>query len=73
MLERLLGRPAVKEYLPLQAGDVPETLRRLTAGGGDRLCADHADRGRARAFHRVVPRVLPRAMIIFAALNTERA
>ena len=34
VLERLLGRPAVKEYLPLQAGDVPETFASV-----DRLAA----------------------------------
>jgi UDP-glucuronate 4-epimerase len=36
-LERLLGRRAVKEYLPLQAGDVPVTyasVERLTAATG---------------------------------------
>ncbi len=36
-LERLLGRRAIKEYLPMQAGDVPETFAsvdRLTAATG---------------------------------------
>jgi UDP-glucuronate 4-epimerase len=36
-LERLLGRKAVKEYLPLQPGDVPETyasIERLAAMTG---------------------------------------
>jgi UDP-glucuronate 4-epimerase len=36
-LERLLGRAALKEYLPLQAGDVPETyasIERLAAATG---------------------------------------
>jgi UDP-glucuronate 4-epimerase len=36
-LERLLGRAAVKEYLPLQPGDVPETyasIERLAAATG---------------------------------------
>jgi UDP-glucuronate 4-epimerase len=36
-LERLLGRKAVKEYLPLQPGDVPETyasIERLAAATG---------------------------------------
>ena len=36
-LERLLGRPAIKEYLPAQAGDVPATfasIDRLTAATG---------------------------------------
>jgi UDP-glucuronate 4-epimerase len=36
-LERLLGRKAVKEYLPMQSGDVPETyasIERLAAATG---------------------------------------
>jgi len=36
-LERLLGRRAVKEYLPMQAGDVPTTfasVERLAAATG---------------------------------------
>jgi len=36
-LERLLGRPAIKRYLPLQPGDVPETfasIERLSAAIG---------------------------------------
>jgi UDP-glucuronate 4-epimerase len=37
VLERLLGRPAIREYLPLQPGDVPATyasIERIAAATG---------------------------------------
>ena len=58
-LERALGRPAVRELLPLQPGDVPDTWADCApARGGDRLAALDPGRGRRRALRRLVPRVL---------------
>jgi UDP-glucuronate 4-epimerase len=38
VIEQAVGRPAIREYLPMQPGDVPET------------CADSADLERAVGF-----------------------
>ena len=58
-LAGLLGRAAIKEYAPMQPGDVPATyaaIDRLSALTG--LLAVDAARDGARAIRRLVPRIL---------------
>ena len=60
VLEQCLGRKAKLDLLPLQAGDVPETIAdvsRLEAAVGFRPC--HAGRNRHSALCRMVSIVLP--------------
>ena len=60
-LERLLGREAHKDLLPMQPGDVEATyasIDRLAAATG--FAPAHAARDGARALRRVVPRLLRR-------------
>ena len=67
-LERLLGRPAIREYAPMQPGDVPATfaaIDRLAARDGIR--AADAARRRTRALRRVVPRVLRHSAAVSGA------
>ena len=50
VLEKELGRAAIKEMLPMQPGDVPETFADVDdLDARRRLPAGDADRGRYRA------------------------
>ena len=50
-LEAALGRAAIKELLPLQPGDVPDTYRRqFAAGAGGQLPPGHPGRRGVRRF-----------------------
>jgi hypothetical protein len=72
VLERLRGRTAVKELLPLQAGDVPETSADIEASRRDLGFepTDHA-RGRARPLRRMVQAV-PRHELIGSLTHGTR-
>ena len=52
---------AIRDYAPMQPGDVPATYASIDRlRGAHRIRAAHAARRRARALRRLVPRVLPR-------------
>jgi hypothetical protein len=59
VLEECLGRTAIKNLLPLQAGDVPDTYADVDALiRGCRLSAIHAGRGRRGPLRGLVSGVL---------------
>ena len=59
-IERAVGKPAVKQFLPMQAGDVAATFADISDfKGGPRIRAQGYTRGRHQALCSLVPRVLP--------------
>ena len=57
-LERALGRPAIRELLPLQPGDVPDTFADTRAPRPrDRLAPGHPGRRGRAPLRRLVPRL----------------
>ena len=60
-LEAALGKPAIRELLPMQPGDVRDTYAELDAAGPRReLAPGHADLAGGGAVRRLVPRLLRR-------------